>query len=244
MKKFGLIGSPLKHSFSSAYFKNKFHEEKVLDSEYNNYELDEIEQLKTLINKEKNIYGLNVTIPYKEQVIPYLDEIDSTAKKIGSVNVIRIKNQKLMGYNTDCSAFMESLKLWLPNLDISSIVLGTGGSSKAIKYALNELNIPSLFVSRTPTNSEISYDELLNKDLLKNNKLIINTTPLGMFPNINTHPSINFNFLSGEHYVYDLVYNPVKTLFLKLSSDKGSKIKNGHEMLVKQAELSWKIWNK
>ena len=119
-----------------------------------------------------------------------------------------------------------------------------GGSSKAIKYALKELNIPSLFVSRTPTSSELSYDELLKGDVIKNNKLIINTTPVGMFPNINSHPSFNFKFLSEEHYVYDLIYNPEITLFLKLSKDNGSKIKNGYDMLVKQAELSWKIWNK
>ena len=173
-----------------------------------------------------------------------MDNTESVAKEIGSVNVINKENKKLIGYNTDYVAFMYSLKLWLPHLEFSSIVLGTGGSSKAIKYALKELNIPSLFVSRKPTSSEISYDELLKGDFIKNNKLIINTTPLGMFPNINIHPSFNFKLLSKEHYVYDLIYNPEITLFLKLSMDNGSKIKNGYEMLVKQAELSWEIWNK
>lgn len=244
MKKFGLIGTPLKHSFSQGYFKNKFEEENILNSEYNNYEIDKVSGVRSLIKKEKNICGLNVTIPYKEQVIPYLDNTESIAKEIGSVNVINKENKKLIGYNTDYVAFMYSLKLWLPNLEFSSVVLGTGGSSKAIKYALKELNIPSLFVSRTPTSSELSYDELLKGDVIKNNKLIINTTPVGMFPNINSHPSFNFKFLSEEHYVYDLIYNPEITLFLKLSKDNGSKIKNGYDMLVKQAELSWKIWNK
>ena len=244
MKKFGLIGSPLKHSFSYGYFKNKFIEEKILYSEYNNYELDKVSDVKSLIKKDKNICGLNVTIPYKEQIIPYLDDIESIAKEIGSVNVINKENNKLVGYNTDYAAFMYSLKLWLPNFKFSSVVLGTGGSSKAVKFALKKLNIPSIFVSRFPSNSEISYDELSKGDILKNNKLIINTTPLGMFPNINTHPSINFKLLSEEHYVYDLVYNPEMTLFLKMSMDKGSKIKNGYDMLIKQAELSWNIWNK
>ena len=244
MKKFGLIGMPLTHSFSQGYFKNKFKEENILNSEYKNYEIDKVSYIRNLIKKEKNICGLNVTIPYKEQVIPYLDNTESVAKEIGSVNVINKESKKLIGYNTDYVAFMYSLKLWLPHLEFSSIVLGTGGSSKAIKYALKELNIPSLFVSRKPTSSEISYEELLKGDFIKNNKLIINTTPLGMFPNINIHPSFNFKLLSKNHYVYDLIYNPEITLFLKLSMDNGSKIKNGYEMLVKQAELSWEIWNK
>ena len=244
MKKFGLIGTPLTHSFSQGYFKNKFKEENILNSEYKNYEIDKVSYIRNLIKKEKNICGLNVTIPYKEQVIPYLDNTESVAKEIGSVNVINKESKKLIGYNTDYVAFMYSLKLWLPHLEFSSIVLGTGGSSKAIKYALKELNIPSLFVSRKPTSSEISYEELLKGDFIKNNKLIINTTPLGMFPNINIHPSFNFKLLSKNHYVYDLIYNPEITLFLKLSMDNGSKIKNGYEMLVKQAELSWEIWNK
>ena len=244
MKKFGLIGTPLTHSFSQGYYKNKLKEENILNSEYKNYEIDKVSYIRNLIKKEKNICGLNVTIPYKEQVIPYLDNTESVAKEIGSVNVINKESKKLIGYNTDYVAFMYSLKLWLPHLEFSSIVLGTGGSSKAIKYALKELNIPSLFVSRKPTSSEISYDELLKGDFIKNNKLIINTTPLGMFPNINIHPSFNFKLLSKNHYVYDLIYNPEITLFLKLSIDNGSKIKNGYEMLVKQAELSWEIWNK
>ena len=244
MKKFGLIGSSLKHSFSIKYFKNKFREEKILNSEYNNYELDKASDIRSLIKEEKDICGLNVTIPFKEQIIKYLDDSESIAHEIGSVNVINKENKKLIGYNTDYVAFMYSLKLWLPSLEFSSIVLGTGGSSKAIKYALKKMNIPYLSASRTPTSSQISYDELLRGDIIKNNKLIINTTPLGMFPKVNDHPSINYKFLTKEHYVYDLIYNPEITLFLKLSMDRGSRIKNGYDMLVKQAELSWKIWNK
>ena len=244
MRKFGLIGYPLKHSFSKLYFEKKFSNLNINDASYENFELNNIKDLNLIITNNSNISGLNVTIPFKERVISYLDEIDEEAKKIGSVNVIKFHNNKLSGFNTDYLGFKKSLLDWIPKINFSALVLGSGGSSNAICYALKKLKIPYKIVSRFSDESRISYDELLKSDDLINNNLIINTTPLGMYPNIDTTPNLNFDQINSNHYVFDLVYNPEKTKLLSISESKGAKVKNGFEMLVNQAELSWDIWNK
>ena len=244
MRKFGLIGYPLKHSFSKSYFEKKFSNLNINDASYENFELNNIKDLNLIITNNSNISGLNVTIPFKERVISYLDEIDEEAKKIGSVNVIKFHNNKLSGFNTDYLGFKKSLLDWIPKINFSALVLGSGGSSNAICYTLKQLKIPYKIVSRFSGESRISYDELLKSDDLINNNLIINTTPLGMYPNIDTIPNLNFDQINSNHYVFDLVYNPEKTKLLSISESKGAKVKNGFEMLVNQAELSWDIWNK
>ena len=244
MRKFGLIGYPLKHSFSKLYFEKKFSNLNINDASYENFELNNIKDLNLIITNNSNISGLNVTIPFKERVISYLDEIDEEAKKIGSVNVIKFHNNKLSGFNTDYLGFKKSLLDWIPKINFSALVLGSGGSSNAICYTLKQLKIPYKIVSRFSGESRISYDELLKSDDLINNNLIINTTPLGMYPNIDTIPNLNFDQINSNHYVFDLVYNPEKTKLLSISESKGAKVKNGFEMLVNQAELSWDIWNK
>ena len=244
MRKFGLIGYPLKHSFSKSYFEKKFSNLNINDASYENFELNNIKDLNLIITNNSNISGLNVTIPFKERVISYLDEIDEEAKKIGSVNVIKFHNNKLSGFNTDYLGFKKSLLDWIPKINFSALVLGSGGSSNAICYTLKQLKIPYKIVSRFSGESRISYEELLKSDDLINNNLIINTTPLGMYPNIDTIPNLNFDQINSNHYVFDLVYNPEKTKLLSISKSKGAKVKNGYEMLVNQAELSWDIWNK
>ncbi len=245
MKKFGLIGYPLEHSFSKIYFERKFENEKLNNVSYNNYEIDDLNKLNNIIIDNPELVGLNVTIPYKEKIISFLDELDETARKIGSVNTIKILDGKLIGFNTDYLGFKFSLLNWKLSINnISALILGTGGSSKAIKYTLNELNIPFNLISRESSKNKISYDELFNKKLLNTHKLIINTTPLGMFPNVKKYPKLNFDEINNEHFVFDLVYNPRKTKLLSLCENRGAKIKNGHEMLINQAELSWKLWNK
>ena len=244
MRNFGLIGYPLKHSFSKSYFEKKFNNLNIKDSSYTNFEIKNIEDFKDIISNNSSIIGLNVTIPYKESIMKLLDEIDQEAAEIGSVNVIKFQNKKLKGFNTDYLGFQKSLIEWLPDLNFSALVLGSGGSSNAVCYSLKKLKIPYKIVSRFSGVSKISYDELLKNEDLINYKLIINTTPLGMYPNIDSIPNLNFDQLTSNHYVFDLVYNPEETKLLSTSKSKGSKIKNGYDMLVNQAELSWEIWNK
>ena len=245
MKKYGLIGHPLNHSFSQRYFKKKFLDEGLNNCIYTNYDLNDLNELTDLLINNNELEGLNITIPYKEKVIPFLDGIDDTAKKIGSVNVIKFLKGKLIGYNSDYIAFRETLKKWLPNLNYNAIILGSGGSSKAVMYALIDLGIPFYIISRRSSLKTISYQELKNKkNLLSKSKLIINTTPLGMYPNVNSLPKIPYELISNKHYLYDLVYNPEKTKFLKMGEKNNSKIKNGLEMLYLQANLSWNYWNK
>ena len=243
MRKFGLIGFPLKHSFSKSYFEKKFSNLNINDSSYDNFELRNIRELSKIISNNSLLAGLNVTIPYKEKVISYLDEIDEEAKNIGSVNVIKFQNKKLIGFNTDHLGFEKSLLDWIPKINFSALVLGSGGSSNAICYSLKKLKIPFKIISRFSGKSKISYDELLKSDDLINHNLIINTTPLGMYPKIDTIPNLNFDQINSNHYIFDLVYNPEETKLLSISKTKGAKVKNGYDMLVHQAELSWEIWN-
>ena len=243
MKVFGLIGYPLGHSFSKDYFTKKFSREKITDSIYKNFEMASLDSFTETIKEEKNLIGLNVTIPYKENIIRYLDKVDNVAKEIGSVNVIKVIDNKLIGFNSDYLGFKISLEKWLPNINFNALVLGSGGSSNAICYALKKLNINYKIVS-TSNPSYFSYEDIRNEAIYSKYKLIINTTPLGMSPNIDSFPNIQYRFLNSNSYLYDLVYNPKQTKFLSKGKKNNSYIKNGLEMLETQAKISWDIWNK
>jgi shikimate dehydrogenase len=244
-KKFGLIGSTVSHSFSKSYFDEKFFREGLRDYHYDLYPLQHVDELKKLLQENPELTGLNVTIPYKEQVLKFLNDIDPTAKKIGAVNVIKIQNGKLTGFNTDSDAFYETIEKWFPNIpNAKALILGTGGSSKAVQQALKKLNIHFEIVSRDPNHGQHTYESLeKNGKPLEDANLIINTTPLGMAPNTNQFPPINYELISSHHYVYDLIYNPARTMFIQKAEMRGATIKNGLEMLHIQAEKAWAIWN-
>jgi shikimate dehydrogenase len=244
-KKFGLIGQTVSHSFSKAYFDEKFFRDGLRDYHYELYALQSADELKELLAENPELCGLNVTIPYKEKVIKFLTDIDPAAKKIGAVNVIRIKEGRLTGFNTDSDAFLESLEKWFPNPQGSNaLVLGTGGSSKAVQEALRKLTIPFQVVSREKSRGEFTYQDLdKNHAILRDSNLVINTTPLGMIPDTQGIPPIHFEDLTSNHFVYDLIYNPARTLFLQKAEMHNAHIKNGLEMLHIQAEKAWAIWN-
>lgn len=244
-KKFGLIGITVSHSFSKAYFDEKFFRDGLRDYHYDLYPLKNIDELQQLLKENPELCGLNVTIPYKEKVMRFLNDIDPSAKKIGAVNVIKISGDQLKGYNTDSDAFLESVEKWFPHAPGSkALILGSGGSSKAVRVALAKLNIPYSVVSREKESGDLTYEDLdKNPALFKQFNLIINTTPLGMSPNTSSWPPIDYEQLGPEHYVYDLIYNPARTMFLQKAEMRGCTIKNGLEMLHIQAEKSWTIWN-
>lgn len=244
-KIFGLIGATVSHSFSKAYFDEKFFREGLRDYHYELFPLTNITEIESLLKDTKGLSGLNVTIPYKEQILKYLDEVDGFAKKIGAVNVVRIRDGKLQGFNTDSDAFLETLEKWLPtDKTFKALILGTGGSSKAVQEALKKLKIDFKVVSRESKKGRYTYEDL-DKDskIVASSNLIINTTPLGMSPNTETMAPVNFEHIGQDHYVYDLIYNPARTLFLQRAEMRGATIKNGLEMLHIQAEKSWMIWN-
>ncbi len=241
MNKFGLIGFPLSHSFSPLYFKEKFQSKNILDCQYDLYPLEKIEDFTSLLNNN-NFKGLNVTIPYKETVIPFLDSIDSTVKTIGAVNTIKIKKGKTKGFNTDVWGFEQSLKPLLESHHKTALIFGTGGAAKAIKFALEKLNIDYKFVSRKSDDDYLSYNEV-NQSNLDKYKILINTTPLGMYPKIDQAPNIAYEHLDSSHLLYDLVYNPEQSKFMQLGLAQGARVKNGYEMLCLQADKSWEIWN-
>lgn len=244
MRKFGLIGKTLVHSFSKKYFTEKFEREDV-DANYELYSMENVDSLRQFI-QEHSLCGLNVTIPYKQDVIPLLDEIDSEAQIVGAVNVIKIKREDehlcLKGFNTDVVGFRNSLKPLLKPWHTSALVLGTGGASKAVLYVLKNLGIEACCVSRQKHAGMLTY-ETLDADVMERNTLIVNTTPLGTFPNVETCPDIPYRLLTEKHLLFDLVYNPEQTLFMKKGLQNGASVKNGYEMLVGQAEASWSIWN-
>lgn len=244
-KKFGLIGATVSHSFSKAYFDEKFFHDGLRDYHYDLYPLNNVDELKTLLKENPELCGLNVTIPYKEQVLKFLSDIDPSAKTIGAVNVIKIQEGKLKGFNTDSDAFFESLEKWFPNPEGSlALVLGTGGSSKATQVALKKMKIPFKLVSRDKKLGDYTYEDIEKKpEIITGANLVINTTPLGMSPNNNAMPPIDYELLGSNHFVYDLIYNPARTKFLQKAEMRGSTIKNGLEMLHIQAEKSWAIWN-
>ena len=246
-RKFGLIGYPLSHSFSRKFFSDKFSAEGI-DAEYLNYEIQNIGVLPQIIAMDHDLQGLNVTIPYKEQVIKLLDKVDEAAAEIKAVNTIKIirnENQvSLEGYNTDIIGFRDSIKPLLQHYHHKALILGSGGASKAIIKVLTDLGIETIIVSRNPQyKGEISYNDL-DEDVLENYKVIVNTTPIGTYPKIEGSPAIPFEFINEQHLLYDLVYNPSLTEFLRQGQLKGAAIKNGLEMLHLQALASWEIWNR
>jgi shikimate dehydrogenase len=244
-KKFGLIGEAVSHSFSKAYFDEKFFRDGLRDYHYDLYPLKSADELTGLLAENPELCGLNVTIPYKEKVIQFLNDIDPAAKRIGAVNVIRIKDGRLKGFNTDSDAFLETLKKWFPVTgDSKALILGTGGSSKAVQEALRSLKLNFQIVSRKEGLADFTYESLKKgPNVIAEANLIINTTPLGMSPDTQSFPSIDFELLTGDHYVYDLIYNPARTHFLQKAEMHGAHIKNGLEMLHIQAEKAWAIWN-
>ncbi|MDT0559500.1 shikimate dehydrogenase [Ichthyenterobacterium sp. W332] len=241
--KLGLLGKNISYSFSRAYFAEKFELEN-LPFVYENYDLKSLKKFDKVLKKETLLKGLNVTIPYKEDIIPYLDKISKTAKKIGAVNTIKFtKSGKLKGYNTDWYGFKKSLKPYLKTAHKKALILGTGGASKAIAFALKDLNISYSFVSRESSkNTDYTYADL-NETIIKTHHIIINCTPLGTHPNINSCPDIPYDYLTKDHLIYDLIYNPEQTKFLQCAELKGATTINGLKMLELQAERSWKIWN-
>jgi len=241
MRLFGLIGFPLSHSFSPEYFNYKFNREHI-DADYRLFPLDAISAFPDLLVLYPQLSGLNVTIPYKEKIISYMDRLDPLASAIGAVNCIRFNENRLEGYNTDAMGFYESILSLLQPWHRSALVLGNGGASKAIRYILQEKGIGCLTVSRSATADSISYQDL-DKNIIENHLLIINTTPLGMYPHESDAPDIPYEYLTGRHLLYDVVYNPAETLFLRQGSRKGAVVKNGYDMLLNQAEASWNIWN-
>lgn len=239
--KLGLIGFPLSHSFSKGYFTEKFTKENIPNHVYDTYSIKTIDLVEGLLENNQ-LSGLNVTIPYKEAVLPYLDELDETASEIGAVNTIKISQGKTKGYNTDCYGFEMSFKPLLKDHHKRALVLGTGGASKAVIYVLKKLGISYQYVSRNIGEHQLSYEQV-TAQTLKKYSIIINTTPLGMYPNVDSLPPLPYSALTSEHYLYDLVYNPEVTAFLQKGVEKNATIKNGLDMLHLQAEKAWEIWD-
>lgn len=259
--KFGLIGHPLGHSFSRKFHNERF-EKLGIDAEYENFDLEDIQLLPSVIKENENLRGLNVTIPYKQEVMQFLNELDPLAEKIGAVNVVKIVPIEslasegfmpsevsgtkipgfyLKGYNSDIVGFRDSLKPMLSGKEKSALILGTGGASKAIKVALEEMGMKTTYVSRTPAEGRLTYADLTPK-IMTENLVIVNCTPLGMFPKVDTCPEIPYNLLTPEHVCFDCVYNPEVTLFMNNAATFGAKVKCGYEMLVGQAIESYRIW--
>jgi len=239
--KYGLIGKNINYSFSKKFFNDKFIKENINDCSYENYDLKSIKEFGSVL-KDKSIKGFNVTIPYKKEIIDFIDEIDPIAKKIGAINTLKINDRKIIkGYNTDYLGFISSIKHLIFDQK-NALVLGTGGASKAIIYGLNSMGIKSTNISRKKTRGTVRYEDL-NEEIIKENRIIVNCTPLGTFPKIEESPKIPFEFLTSNHLCYDLIYNPEKTKFLKESEKMGARIVNGKKMLENQANESWEIWN-
>ncbi|MDR3056936.1 MAG: shikimate dehydrogenase [Prevotella sp.] len=246
MDTYGIIGYPLKHSFSKKYFTEKFEKERI-DAQYLNFEIADISLFPDILLSHSTMKGFNVTIPYKEKIIPYLTELDPRTKEIGAVNVIKvIRNNgdiKLIGYNSDIIGFQHSIgPLINKEIHHKALILGTGGASKAVQGGLQNLGIEWMYVSRTPKEGQISYKDI-DQNVLDEYTIIINASPLGTFPDTENAPDIPYQLLSSKHLLYDLVYNPAETKFLRLGKESGAAIKNGAEMLELQAIAAWKIWN-
>jgi shikimate dehydrogenase len=242
MHNYGLVGKNISYSFSKEYFKNKFKKLKLYNYKYSNFDLSTLEEFSKLLLQP--IKGLNVTIPYKEEIIDFLDEIDNEAEKIGAVNTIKIlENSRLKGFNTDAFGFEESIKPLLLKHHKNALVLGSGGASKAIVYVLNKLKINFKVVSRNPSHDQIGYNSIFENEL-ETFTIIINCTPVGTSPDVNSCPKIPYQYLTKWHLLYDLIYNPQKSTFLKKGESKGATVINGLNMLKLQAEKSWEIWNK
>jgi shikimate dehydrogenase len=247
MDKYGIIGYPLGHSFSRGYFNEKFAGEKI-DAEYVNFEIPRIDDIVEVVRNNPNLRGMNVTIPYKEQVIPFLDEIDEDAHKIGAINVIRVTHNAkgeahLKGYNSDIIGFSRSIEPLLDENHKKALILGTGGASKAIYHGLRNLGINGVFVSRQPKPGAFTYEDL-TPEVMEEHTVIVNCTPVGMYPKVDACPAIPYELLTKRHLLYDCVYNPEETLFMKRGKEQGAVTKNGLEMLLLQAMAAWEIWQK
>jgi shikimate dehydrogenase len=242
MKLFGLIGKPLSHSFSKKYFTEKFEREHVKGHQYDLYPLESIDDIKELL-KNKDLAGLNVTIPYKQAVLPFLDEVSDVVADANACNCIKIVNGKLIGYNTDVIGIEKTLLPFLKPCHTDALILGTGGASNAVQYVLRKANINYQLVSRNPDAGHLGYERITG-DIMKQHKLIINCTPLGTYPNVDDAPAIDYNSITAEHVLFDLVYNPAKTLFLQKGEEQGASILNGMPLLELQAEASWEIWTR
>lgn len=243
MRRYGLIGYPLSHSFSQKYFTEKFEKAGITGCRYDLFPLHSIAELKPLLSQYPDLEGLNVTIPYKQQVMDLLDDSTHIPAALGACNCIRISKSRLTGYNTDWIGFLKSLEPLLQPHHQKALVLGSGGAAAAVLYALREKGITTKVVSRkVHPGADLSYGQL-DEDIIREHGLIINTTPLGMYPHTDQCPAIPYQYLSNQHLLYDLVYNPAKTLFLQKGEAQGAAIKNGEEMLILQAEESWRIWN-
>ena len=234
----------MSHSFSKKYFSEKFKKENIADTSYELFELENITLLPDLLDQQPTLKGFNVTIPYKKEILPFLNEIDPSAAKVGAVNVVKVKSDGTMhGYNSDYYGFKISLENWCP-VKPQALVLGTGGAADAVCAVLKELNLKFNKVSRQKTKGGYTYEELINRpEIMDIYKLVVNTTPLGMYPDENSKPNLPYEALTPKHYLYDLVYNPEITAFMKSGMDSGANVKNGLEMLELQAERSWEIWN-
>lgn len=242
MRLFGLIGHPLSHSFSKSFFTEKFKKENISDCRYENFDLEKIEHFKSLLESHDDLCGLNVTIPYKTAIIPWLTQLDAVAAETGAVNTVLFKNGITIGFNTDVIGFRETIKDYLPSNTPGALVLGTGGSAKAICYVLQQSGITYKMISRKEGSHVLSYSQL-TKEIIESHELIINCAPVGRHPDVDQAPPIPYDHLTDKHFLYDLNYNPAETLFLKEGLRHNAKVKNGMEMLIKQAEASWQIWN-
>lgn len=246
MKTYGLLGHPLTHSFSRGFFTNKFQEEHI-DAQYLNFDLESINLFNQIFVNHPDLAGMNVTIPYKQQVIPFLDALDPEAEAMGAVNVIRMVERDgkrmLIGYNSDCKGFEDSIRPLLPEGEqLEALVLGTGGASKAVVYALRKLGVNPTYVSRTPVEGGFTYDDL-TPELLSRFRVIVNTTPVGMYPHVNEKPQFPYEGITASHICYDLIYNPEETAFLAEARQRGAVTCNGSQMLIGQALEAWRIWN-
>ncbi|MDR0733113.1 MAG: shikimate dehydrogenase [Dysgonamonadaceae bacterium] len=248
MDRYGLIGNPLKHSFSKSFFNDKFAAEHI-DAEYLNFEIPAIEELKTIIKNDTLLKGLNVTIPYKEQVIPYLDRLSEDVQLIGAANVVKIEREKkgktlLTGYNSDIIGFKNSIEPLLRESHRQALILGSGGSAKAVYYGLRQLGIAGAYVSRTKTSENVLTYSELDEEIMRENTVIVNCTPVGMWPHVDDCPAIPYHLLTPKHLLYDLLYNPNETLFMKRGKERQAAVKNGLEMLLLQAFASWDFWKR
>ncbi|MGB1102152.1 MAG: shikimate dehydrogenase family protein [Crocinitomicaceae bacterium] len=239
-RQYGLIGYKLGHSFSRAYFTQKFEKEKI-PATYENYELEQIDDVRDLL--ETDIKGFNVTIPYKKQILPFLDRVDGVAAEIGAVNTIKRQDDNWIGYNTDVYGFRQMIKPFSKSHHERAMILGTGGAAEAVNYVLGHLGVNVISISRSPKGSNQFHYNEVNKNMIRFNGIIVNTTPVGTFPNVDECPDIPYHFINDQHLVIDLIYNPEETLFLKKSKDAGAVTLNGKTMLQQQAEEAWRIWN-
>ncbi len=240
--RFGLIGRNISYSFSKGYFDNKFNRLGLSECSYENFDIQNIKAFAESVVKQEFLAGLNVTIPYKQEIIPYLDRIDAEAASIGAVNTIKFTPSGTIGYNTDAFGFKKALSSFLKPHHKKALILGTGGASKAVLHSLQQLGIEATFVSRSSREETLTYGEL-DESTIRSNKLIVNCSPVGTFPKVEEKPNIPYEFIDKNHLLFDLIYNPEKTSFLKIGEERGASICNGHQMLVHQAEKAWEIWN-